>query len=143
MALMKVCSYPGCRRLVPIGKKFCAEHQEKDDEYKAKQEAKRQQKRYEFRDSPTKRGYSYRWSKVREAFLREHPLCVECLKQGRITPATDVDHIVPHRGDPELMWNPDNYQALCHSCHAKKTAREDGGFGNRKRMPTLDLSHEG
>lgn len=43
---------------------------------------------------------------------------------------TDVDHIVPHRGDPELLYDEANLQSLCHECHSKKTAREDGGFGN-------------
>ena len=130
MAIMKKCSYPGCRKLVPITERFCAEHEAKDEEYRARAKGLREVKRLQNRGSASARGYGYRWSKVREAFLREHPLCVECMKQGRITPATDVDHIIPHRGDPELMWNPDNYQALCHSCHSRKTAREDRGFGN-------------
>ena len=31
--------------------------------------------------------------------LHSHSLCVECEKQGKLTQATVVDHIVPHRGD--------------------------------------------
>ena len=37
--------------------------------------------------------------------LRRHPLCVECMKQGRYVKATDVDHIIPHRGDKILFWD--------------------------------------
>ena len=45
--------------------------------------------------------------------------------------ATDVDHIVPHRGDARLLYDENNLQSLCKSCHSRKTATEDGGFGNR------------
>ena len=47
------------------------------------------------------------------------------MKQGRYVKVTDVDHIVPHRGDPRLFWDEENWQALCHSCHSKKTRNED------------------
>jgi len=44
--------------------------------------------------------------------------------------AVVVDHIIPHRGDLALFWDEkNNWQALCHRCHSRKTAREDGGFG--------------
>ena len=32
-----------------------------------------------------------------------------------------VDHIIPHRGDPELFWDRSNWQALCKNCHDRKT----------------------
>lgn len=59
-------------------------------------------------------------------FLRRNPLCVECMKQGKVSPATVVDHIVPHIGDMVLFWDVDNWQALCVSCHNRKTAEKDG-----------------
>ncbi|MGN8738508.1 HNH endonuclease signature motif containing protein [Bilifractor sp. HCP3S3_D3] len=40
-------------------------------------------------------------------------------------PATVVDHIVPHRGDPKLFWDRSNWQALCKRCHDKKTRKYD------------------
>jgi 5-methylcytosine-specific restriction protein A len=49
-----------------------------------------------------------------------------------------TDHIVPHRGDPALLWDPANLQALCARCHNRKTALEDGGFGRapkREKRP--------
>ena len=54
-----------------------------------------------------------------------HPLCVECMKEGRYVKATDIDHIVPHRGDQKLFWDQSNWQALCHRHHSMKTRRED------------------
>ena len=48
---------------------------------------------------------------------------IECLKHTNsvLTPATVVDHIVPHRGDHALFWDEQNWQPLCKSCHDKKT----------------------
>ena len=58
---------------------------------------------------------------ARARFLRGHPLCAECMKQGKLTPATVVDHIIPHRGDKKLFWDESNWQPLCESCHNHKT----------------------
>lgn len=70
------------------------------------------------------RGYSWEWSKYSLRFRQENPLCAECLKQDRVTAATCVDHIVPHKGDMELFWNPGNHQSLCEKCHNTKSAKE-------------------
>jgi 5-methylcytosine-specific restriction protein A len=75
---------------------------------------------------PTKeKGYGRRWQKGRAVFLKKHPLCVRCTEAGKLTPATIVDHIVPHRGDPVLFWDESNWQPLCKSCHDIKTMTDD------------------
>jgi 5-methylcytosine-specific restriction enzyme A len=79
------------------------------------------------RGNSAERGYGSRWRLLREWVLAREPLCRACLAQGRAEPATDVDHIVARsRGGSD---GPSNLQALCASCHARKTASEDGGFG--------------
>ena len=79
------------------------------------------------RGNSAQRGYNTAWRKFRDGFLRRHPLCVMCEAQGRVTPATVVDHITPHKGDTTLFWAKDNHQALCASCHSRKTLAEDMG----------------
>ena len=86
----------------------------------------------DYRPSPSKRGYGRRWRVSRIVFLRKNPLCVTCLKDGRIEPATVVDHIEPHKGDMAVFWDWKNWQALCKPCHDRKTAKEDGGFGRSR-----------
>ena len=131
MPLFKLCAYPGCRRAVPLGEKYCEAHKErgeKQDELAAK---RRESRRLKFKGTSADRGYDYRWRKLRNRFIAQHPHCAECLKRGVITMATDVDHIIPHRGDARLLYDENNLQSLCKSCHSRKTATEDGGFGNR------------
>ncbi|WP_163854613.1 HNH endonuclease [Paenibacillus elgii] len=114
---LKPCSRAGCPELTR--ERYCTKH---------KQEVGQQYERR--RGSAHARGYDNRWRKYRLQYLAEHPLCVECKKQNRLTAANVVDHIEPHKGDYFLFWNPKNHQGLCDSCHSTKTAREDGGFGN-------------
>ena len=73
------------------------------------------------RGNAAARGYDAKWREARKLFLQRNPLCQNCLKNGKVTPATVVDHIVPHRGDPILFWDQENWQALCKSCHDSKT----------------------
>ncbi len=109
------CTAPGCGALVEGGG-LCPKH-------------KRQtQAAYDrTRGSSAARGYDRRWRKLRAQVLAGEPLCRECGKIGRVTAATDVDHIVARRrgGTDDRS----NLQPLCGLCHAAKTAREDGRWG--------------
>ncbi len=64
--------------------------------------------------------YTYRWQKASKAFLALQPLC-ECPRcdagRLRVTPATVVDHHVPHRGDLKLFWDKSNWRRLAKACH--------------------------
>lgn len=71
-----------------------------------------------------KRGYGHRWRKARASYLAKHPLCVHCQQAGKVTVATDLDHIIPHRGDMVLFWDSNNWQPLCKPCHSRKTQSE-------------------
>jgi 5-methylcytosine-specific restriction protein A len=81
------------------------------------------------RGTSAQRGYGAKWQQARAGYLRLHPLCVQCEKQGRVFPATELDHIVPHKGDMVLFWTRSNWQGLCKPHHDSKTAREDGRWG--------------
>lgn len=77
--------------------------------------------------SATKRGYTGDWARASRAYRKENPLCVRCKTEGRLVPATQVDHITPWRGDRNLFWDISNWQSLCASCHSLKTNHEDKG----------------
>ena len=116
-----ICRHPGCGKLIDAPG-FCEPH--------AKQRTRESDSR---RGTAKERGYTYRWRQARAAFLAANPLCAMCEKDGRLKPATVVDHIVPHKGDELKFWSDRNWQPLCASCHSIKTASEDGGFGNAVR----------
>lgn len=90
---------------------------------------------HEARGSAHSRGYGRKWQAARLGYLQHHPLCVHCLAKGHVTASIVCDHIVPHRGDPVLFWDfENNIEALCKPCHDRKTAKEDGGFGNARKQ---------
>lgn len=50
-----------------------------------------------------------------------------CERQGIIEAASVADHIVPHRGDPDLFWS-GALQSICAPCHnSLKQSAEKGG----------------
>ena len=69
------------------------------------------------RETQRDRLYGRRWREARQAFLASHPLCVFCDQLGRVTAASVVDHIVPHKGRETLFWDTTNWQSLCQPCH--------------------------
>lgn len=71
----------------------------------------------ERRGSARKRGYGTAWDKASKGFIRRHPLCLGCEAVGRVTPSEVTDHVVPHRGDQALFWDPANRQPACRWHH--------------------------
>lgn len=113
---LKVCMYPGCNQLTREA--YCAEHAKMK-----RQESERNTNR------EAKPLYnSVRWQRLRHSHLFRNPLCVECMKEKQLTAATVVDHMIPHKGNPELFFDPDNLQSLCKRHHDMKTVGE-GSFG--------------
>ena len=49
------------------------------------------------------------------------------MKTNKVTAATVVDHVIPHKGDKALFWDTSNWQAMCAPCHSSKTVKEDMG----------------
>jgi len=69
---------------------------------------------------------------LRLLFLHRHPFCGDrpnglapvmsrCHDEQRTTVATQVDHVVPHRGDRTLFDDANNLQPLCAACGARKS----------------------
>ena len=67
--------------------------------------------------------HSTTWRKLRNVYIKNHPICELCKTVNVINKATVIDHIQPIRlGGAKLEWA--NLQALCTSCHNSKSARE-------------------
>lgn len=104
---MILCRHRGCGRAVGVSG-FCARHASESVGWHRTSKA-----------SSSERGYGSYWRKLRLSVLRRDGyLCQVC----RAADASEVDHIVPKSsgGTDE----PDNLQAICRVCHAKKTQKE-------------------
>lgn len=120
-APLKPCAMPRCPRLVDHGRRYCDAH------------TKAHRKQANDARPDYRKWYGHApWKRARRAFLVEFPLCVRCEAKRRITPATEVDHIKPHKGDRELFWDRTNWQSLCKECHSAKTMSEVTGRGGEK-----------
>lgn len=63
-----------------------------------------------------------RWRRERNAFIKSHPVCEECKRQGRVRAGEVVDHIMPH---PIVdFWKRENWQTLCKACNNAKGAAD-------------------
>ena len=99
------CAYPGCPNLTE--EQYCEEH---------KAQVNREYERFG-RDPATKRMYKGAWPKIRERYVKQHPFCEACYKEGRLTPVEHVHHIVPlSKGGTH---DEDNLMSLCKSCHSR------------------------
>mgnify|MGYP000751678542 CR=1 FL=1 len=114
-AAQRPCTYPGCG--VRTNGSRCPKH---PYEMKRTAAAKERNKLYN----------TARWRKRSKAHKAANPLCVDCMRAGRVTAVDVTDHTTPHKGSEQLFFDENNWQSLCHKCHNIKTATEDGGFGN-------------
>jgi 5-methylcytosine-specific restriction protein A len=121
----KPCRSRGCGALTRSPNGYCDAHQG---------EVSNWSKRPDRAGSTTARGYGHKWRQLREQVLkRDQFLCQCCARAGRVSEASEVDHIVAkaHGGTDA----PGNLEAICVDCHKAKTARERlAGAGTRGRV---------
>lgn len=115
---LRKCRYPGCMRLVTDG--YCPEH-------KPRAVRKASASWHYLYTDPR-----YGWAQRRTKQLLLEPWCAECAAKGLRVRATDVDHVIPHRGNVELFLH-GRLQSLCHACHSRKTMAENGFFRGQNR----------
>jgi len=83
-------------------------------------------RKHDRRPSSGRRGYGRRWQTYSRGYLARNPLCVICARNGITRASEATDHIKPVTGpDDPLFWPESNHQALCWSCHSRKTATEN------------------
>lgn len=81
-------------------------------------------KRFSKKDHDKSLYNSQRWRDASKRFLTLNPLCLHCERQKKITPSSETDHIIPHKGNLSLFWDHSNWQPLCKVCHSLKTSGE-------------------
>lgn len=116
-AAPSTCPEPGCATLVPPGQRACPVH-------KSERTAQSNRRRRSDPDKVSRDSFytTARWIKLRKWFIVRNPLCTHCERDGLVTEAKHVDHIVEREDDPSLEYSESNLQSLCVSCHSKKSA---------------------
>ncbi len=80
------------------------------------------------------------WRAIRRIVLTEQPYCIECLKEGIHTVATEVDHIIDIKDAPTRCLDITNMQSMCKSCHARKTYKTsmEGAYSRQTTYETVN-----
>lgn len=82
------------------------------------------------------------WRRIRESYMHEHPICEECLKKGKITPAEDIHHKKSpfQKGEINysLLLDYGNLMAVCKECHGNIHAAQQGHISPEEIIRQLD-----
>jgi 5-methylcytosine-specific restriction protein A len=115
------CTKPGCGRLVHDGSGRCEAHPKPA---------------WSKPETATKRTTGRKLQTMRAQLFTANPLCVMCEAEGRVTEATQRDHIVPlAEGGAD---DESNVQGLCRECHDIKSKEESArGRGGALRVSLL------
>lgn len=81
--------HPGCGSLIDYGTRYCSAHQTVADTHK-----RETARVYDDKRTEVKFYHSARWKRLRDWYIKQHPLCEMYLGEGRIVEACLVDHIV-------------------------------------------------
>jgi len=87
------------------------------------------------RPSSRARGYDTAWERLRNWYLKQNPLCIDCQGAGVIRPAVVVHHIIPVEDDPSKRLDMDNLMSLCRDCHEIRHQRKRGKGFNSAGLP--------
>ncbi|WP_374759703.1 HNH endonuclease signature motif containing protein [Dyadobacter chenwenxiniae] len=68
---------------------------------------------------------------VRVQQLIDFPWCQKCYERAKLTPAQEVDHIIPLEEGGEA-FDPKNLKSLCKRCHVIKSAEEARNRAKKK-----------
>jgi 5-methylcytosine-specific restriction endonuclease McrA len=86
-------------------------------------------KRAESRPNSYQRGYCdsrhFAWRKA--VLLRDNYICCDCRRLCSQKSQAHADHVIPVKLRPDLRYVVENGACRCHSCHSRKTVRENGG----------------
>ena len=125
----RLCLTPGCGEIASSGRFRCPACLEKQQEDA--------QKNDRLRGTAAQRGYGYKWQRFRARWIKKHPICEDPYgwHPGEVREVSDIDHIIPHKGNMKLFWDKSNLQGLCSECHKRKTALEQRGT-----LPCVEVS---
>lgn len=130
-----LCHELGCKNPSSKLNRFCLEHGGKDKhpynpKYNKQADRAKSNARYNTKQ----------WEVLRIRQLSRYPLCIGCQSEGRVVPATVVDHLFAWTHLSEQAFYINRFQSLCATHHATKTQLEHRGIYRAFGMPAHDYS---
>jgi|SRR5699024_698993 len=116
----RICAQAMCRNRVDLPQTYCAEHNgHSDKQYNKHVRTNSFNKKYD------DFYHSTQWTKTRKTKLMQQPLCEVCSREGRMTKADMIHHIIELRSPNgwEKRLDLDNLEAICYECHNKEEHR--------------------
>lgn len=87
-------------------------------------------------DDPIRQLYkSKRWAELRRKLYVERNARCECCgcltvlhkrEANEFTPVAEFDHVKGARERPDMFWSEAHIRLLCHPCHSRRTAKDQG-----------------
>lgn len=105
-AMKRLCNKVGCGQYAEKGG-YCTDHG---------------QIRISVKIPERHRLYDRRWRMRRQVYLSDYPWCEDCMAVDVYEAATEIHHLIPHRGDGELFIT-GKLVGLCKRCHSRRTGR--------------------
>ncbi len=129
------CGMLGCKNPKSRLNGYCIEHGGKDvrpydPKYNSQAERAKANAKYNTRQ----------WEALRIIQLSKHPLCIACQAEGRVVPATVVDHVFPWTHISEQAFYINRFQSLCATHHSTKTQLERHGIYRAFGVPDRDYA---
>lgn len=100
------CAYQGCKELAEKNETYCKKHL-----YLSNKQYDKFGRQYNHSER-----YGGKWTKLRNRYLSEHPLCEECLLENKSTLATIVHHKIPIE-DGGAILDVNNLESVCPHHH--------------------------
>ncbi len=113
MSIKKPCKHPLCSQLTSSRHGYCRDHLDYRKDKRKEADSSRPNR--------IERGYTKDWIKLREEWLRGHPVCFGCGRINRQRPLL-VHHVVPIADGGEAL-DPDNLRTYCGHCHDREHRR--------------------
>ena len=139
--LKKLCSYPGCHKVIEDGMRYCERHQTKDKERRKQQNRDYRSKRMQdAEEAKRQRMYSSKaWQNFREAQrARQFGIDIyEYYTTGQIIHAEQYHHIKEVKEAWDKRYDSRNVIGLSDEHHKEIHKEYEAGYLEKKRMQRI------
>lgn len=141
MAILKLCSWHGCNKVIKDGVRFCEQHQKKWEDKERNRYKEYQQRRRKDKEQKKFQDFynSTEWRRVSKAVIKEYCYIdiLEFYRTGQIVEGEALHHIVTLEDDWNSRFDVLNLVYLTEKNHRRVHAEYDKGEKEKKSMQKI------